>query len=96
MDPCHYTLFVSCRIAQYRVDSNAKEGLQLIIMDQFCFTPVTNVSHRRELLEIGGAECGREAEGREELWTFCLTFLNLKLLFKKEKCDNGAWYAAGA
>ena len=65
-------------------------------MDQFCFTPVTNVSHWRELLETGGAECGREAEGREELWTFCLTFLNLKLLFKKEKCDNGAWYAAGA
>lgn len=34
--------------------------------------------------------------GREELWTFCLLFLNLKLLFKKEKCDAGAWYAAGA
>lgn len=39
---------------------------------------------------------GREGLGEEELWTFGLIFLNLKLLFKKEKCDKGAWYAVGA
>lgn len=45
VDTCHYTLFISYRIAQHRVDSNGKDGLWLIIMDQFCFTIVTNVSH---------------------------------------------------
>ena len=33
---------------------------------------------------------GREGVGREELWPFGLIFLNLKLLFEKEKCDDGA------